>query len=65
MSLTKDTARLEYREWQALRDAWQDCKDFDEHDASHMELLAKLDWHCADTFDLPDNDDRPTPAESE
>lgn len=58
LHLTKDTARLGYREWDLLRNVLQDSDEFDPQDPEHKALLAKLDWHCADTY-------RPKPAENE
>jgi hypothetical protein len=57
VSLTKDTATLTYREWKLLRDAWLDSDDFD----PALGLLAKLDWHCADTYEPPADDGREWP----
>lgn len=63
--LTKSTAGLSYREWDLLRNAWQDSDDYDPTYEPHKLLLAKLDWYCADTYDIPDTDDRPKPASNE
>ena len=53
-----------HAEWTLLRDVFRDSLEFDHEDMAHVRLLAKLDWHCSDTFDIPD-DDRPKPAENE
>lgn len=66
MSLDKYKARLTYREWDRMRNALQDSADFSVRNERDKALLDKLDWHCADTFDIPMDDGRQWPqAENE
>lgn len=65
MKLTKNTARLNGREWARLKALIQESPEFDAQDVNDIALLLKVEWHCEDTYDIPDNDDRPRPAENE
>lgn len=65
MRLTKDTARLNWREWARLKILVQESAEFDAQDVDDIALLLKVEWHCADTADIPDNDDRSPPARNE
>lgn len=51
-----ERVNLSYREWSLLRSALQDSDDFDPQEPAHKHLLAKLDWHCADSFDPSDKE---------
>lgn len=54
-----------HREWERILNLIQDSPEFDSADPADKHLLAKLEWHCENTYDIPDNDDRPPPAENE